>query len=107
MSDQFHVFANPGRRTREYPFVVAVQCNAFKASHRRLVVPLVRATEFGRVENARFNPTFNIQGIAVVLQPLGLVNVPRADLGEPLTSLTDEADRIIAALDEVFSVGYR
>jgi toxin CcdB len=55
------------------------------------------------VANVRFNPTFRIKGVSVVLHPLEIVSVAKENLGEKVGSLKDEGDRIVAALDELLT----
>lgn len=103
---QFDVHRNPGRRSSSIPLVVIVQSAVFDASNRRMVAPLVKASDFGKVEHSRFNPTFKVDDVQVVLQPLEMVSISFKDLGEPIASLTDEGDRIVAALDELITQAY-
>ena len=68
---------------------------------RRVVVPLVDKSSLGKISNPRFNPTFRVKGVSVVLHPLEIVSVAKGNLGERVGSLTPEGDRIIDALDEL------
>ncbi|MBW4050163.1 MAG: hypothetical protein HIU85_01705 [Proteobacteria bacterium] len=65
------------------------------------MIPLARKVELGQIADPRLNPTFKVKGAAVVLHPLEIVSL--ANLGECVGSLADEADAIVAALDELFS----
>jgi toxin CcdB len=56
-----------------------------------------------RISNPRFNPTFTIERIPVVLHPLEIVSVTTENLGKCVQSLKPEADRIIGALDELIT----
>ena len=100
---QYDVHRNGGRQRDSIPYVVVVQSAIFDDYGRRVVVPLVRESVLGRVANPRFNPTFKVENVAVVLHPLETVSVSRRALGEPVDSLAEESDRIIAALDELLS----
>ncbi len=51
----------------------------------------------------RFNPTFVIKGVKVVLHPLEIVSVPIDRLGAKVGSLINSGQQIIDALDELFS----
>ena len=97
---QFDVHRNNGRHHDTIPFVVVVQSTVFDAYRRRVVVPLVKASAVGKIENPRFNPTFRVANTQVVLHPLELVSVATESLGKPVTSLRSHADQIIGALDE-------
>jgi toxin CcdB len=104
---QFDVHRNPGRQTDTIPYVVVVQSAQFEGYRRRVVVPLVRAGSIGPAPFAAFNPTFRIRGTKVVLHPLEMVSIPVDRLGEPVDSLADEGQAIIAALDELFSRAWK
>jgi toxin CcdB len=100
---QFDVHRNAGRHRDSIPFVVVAQSRLFDSYRRRVVIPLVRKAELGQVPDSRLNPAFKIKGIIVVLHPLEIVSVANEHLGERVGSLADEADAIIAALDELFA----
>jgi toxin CcdB len=100
---QFDVHRNPGRHRDRIPFVVVVQSSLYDAYRRRVVVPLVSKSSLGKVANSRFNPTFRIKGVSVVLHPLEIVSVARENLGDKVGSLGEEGDQIIAALDELLT----
>jgi toxin CcdB len=99
---QFDVHRNTGRHAADIPFVVVVQSAAFDKRKRRIVVPLVLADRVSLPPSA-VNPVFAINGIEVVLNPLEITSVAVESLGEPVGTLTDAGDMIVAALDEVFS----
>ena len=103
---QFDVYRNAGRNRTSIPYVVVVQSSWFEKSRRRVVVPLVSLAELQRTTRlpaSPVNPVFTIEGREVVLNPLEIVSVPVEVLKDRVDSLGDEGDRIIAALDELFS----
>lgn len=100
---QFDVHRNVGRQKDSIPFVVIVQSALFDGYRRRVVVPLVRKAELTQIPNPRFNPTFKVKSIAVVLHPLEIVSVAKEHLGERVGSLAAERDAIVAALDELLT----
>lgn len=100
---QFDVHRNTGKQRDNIPFVVLVQSSLYDSYKRRVVVPLVRKSALGNIANARFNPTFSIENIAVVLHPLDIVSVPNELLGEFVVSLAPEGTRIADALDELLT----
>jgi toxin CcdB len=106
MPDRLDVHRNPGRNSRAVPFVVVVQSNRFRASARRVVVPLVAADVFEQADSD-FGPHFMINGQHVVLDPLQIANVPRDVLGTPVLSLADQDSRIINAIDALLSRAWR
>ncbi|MGO1720006.1 MAG: CcdB family protein [Luteimonas sp.] len=103
---QFDVHRNPGRTRRHIPFVVVVQSAVFDDYGRRLVIPLVLATSFGKGEHKRFNPTFIVEGIEVILHPLETASIPVSALDAPIASLADAGDDIISAIDELITRAY-
>ncbi len=104
---QFDVHRNPGRHTDTIPYVVVVQSAQFDDYRRRVVVPLVRASNLASPPFAAFNPSFRIGGTKVILHPLEMVSVPVDVLGPPVGSLADEGQAIVNALDELFSRAWK
>lgn len=100
---QFDVHRNPGSQSEAIPYVVVVQSSWFDGYRRRIVVPLVRKSALGPVISERVNPEFRIGRTAVVLHPLEIVSVAVDRLGKKIGSLEAHGERIVAALDEVFS----
>jgi toxin CcdB len=98
---QFDVHRNKGGNRDSIPYVMVVQSTLFDNYKRRVVVPLVKASAVGKIANPRFNPTFKIGNTTVVLHPLETVSVATENLGKPVGSLAQEADRIIGAMDEL------
>ena len=104
---QFDVHCNLGKHRDEIPFVVVVQSSQFSEYRRRVVVPLVRRSAISRVSHAGLNPTFKIRGTLVVLHPLEIVSIPTDQLGELVDSLSDESQKIVAALDELLTQAWK
>jgi toxin CcdB len=100
---QFDVHRNVGKHRDSIPFVVVVQSSLFDGYRRRVVVPLVRRSEVGRLPDQRLNPSFKIKNVTVVLHPLEIVSIANDQLGEHVGSLATEGDAIIAALDELLT----
>lgn len=100
---QFDVHRNTGKRSDDIPYVVLVQSSLYDSYRRRVVVPLVRKSVLGRISNPRFNPSFKIKNVSVVLHPLEIVSVPNEQLGEFVESLGQEGNRIMGALDELLT----
>ena len=100
---QFDVHRNRGANHDAIPYVVIVQSAVFNEYKRRVVVPLVKKSYLDKVTFPRFNPTFTIEGISVVLHPLELVSVSTDKLGQVVHSLAEEGQQIIDALDELIT----
>lgn len=99
---QFDVHRNRGAQREVVPYLVVVQTRRLEAYPRRLVAPLLCADALNATD-PNLTPTFRVEGRDVVLNPLEMVSVPVAHLGEPVASLHSEGDRIIAAIDVVIS----
>ncbi|HEY6896599.1 MAG TPA: CcdB family protein [Rhodocyclaceae bacterium] len=104
---QFDVHRNSGKSRELIPYVVIVQSSLFDDYRRRVVVPLVRKSSLGKIGSTSFNPTFKIEGVAVVLHPLEIVSVQTEVLGDRVASLESEGDRILAALDELLTRAWK
>ncbi|MBI5751583.1 MAG: CcdB family protein [Hydrogenophilales bacterium] len=100
---QFDVHRNTGKNREAIPFVVLVQSAIFDSYRRRVVVPLVRKSSLGAISDERFNPTFKIERIEVVLHPLEIVSIPNEKLGEFVKSIAEQGSRIMDALDVLLS----
>lgn len=104
---QFDVHRNGGKHRDSIPYVVVVQSSLYDGYRRRVVVPLVRKSEIGKIGVASFNPGFKIEGVSVVLHPLEMVSVSVDALGEAVGSLSHEGEKIMAALDELFTQAWK
>jgi len=103
---QFDVHRNKGALRESIPFVVLVQSGQFDRYRRRVVVPLVRRSALPAstpTVGGRMNPSFNVEGIDVVLHPLDMVSVALDQLGEHIGSLADQGQIIADALDELLT----
>lgn len=103
---QFDVHRNTGKHRDDIPYVVLVQSSLYDSYRRRVVVPMVRKSALGKVSNPRFNPSFKIENVQVVLHPLEIVSVPNELLGEHVASLSSEGSRIMEALDELLTLAW-
>ena len=104
---QFDVHRNAGRNARAVPFLIVVQSQRWYAYPTRLVLPLLQVGD--QPNDSDLTPLFRIEGIDVVPNPLQMFYVPAKLLGPVVASLADdrEATRIIGAIDEAISRGYR
>lgn len=100
---QFDVHRNMGKHRDDIPYVVLVQSSLYDNYRRRVLVPMVRKAVLGKVSNPRFNPSFKIEDVQVILHPLEIVSVPNELLGEYVESLNSEGSRIMDALDELLT----
>lgn len=100
---QYDVHRNTGRHRDAIPYVVIIQSSLYDSYRRRVVVPLVRKSVLGKISNSRFNPSFKIEKVQVVLHPLEIVSIPIEQLGEYVQSLGQEGGRIMDSLDELLT----
>lgn len=104
---QYDVHRNTGRHRDAIPYVVIIQSSLYDGYRRRVVVPLVRKSVLGKISNSRFNPSFKIEKVQVVLHPLEIVSIPIEQLGEYVQSLGQEGGRIMDSLDELLTQSWR
>lgn len=100
---QFDVCRNSNlESSRVIPYLLDVQSDLLEVLATRVVVPLVLATEMGKVANT-LNPQFEIEGVCVVMSAPEIAGVPCRVLGEKIVSLQSRRGEIIAALDLLFT----
>jgi toxin CcdB len=100
---QFDIHANPFPRSRDrQPLLVALQSDLISRSLDTVVVAPLEAADSGTFAD-RLNPAVAIGDKSYVLIAQELVTVRKSVLGEPRGSLGHERDRIIAALDMLFT----
>lgn len=103
---QFDVHRNTGKQRDAIPYVVVVQSSLFDSYRRRVVVPLVLRSTLNSsvaIDDLPLNPVFTIEHLEVVLHPLEIVSVATEQLGKKVDSLAKEGDRIVGAMDELFT----
>lgn len=102
MIRQFDVVAHPIRSLRvERPFLINVQHPLYDESINRVMVSLVVPQAIRPLP--RLNPAFSILGQTVLLMPTDFITIPSRRLRQPIANLESDRDRIIAALDLVFT----
>jgi toxin CcdB len=103
---QFDVHRNTGKQRDVIPYVVVVQSSLFDSYRRRVAVPLVRRSKLdsrAAFADSPLNPVFAIDGVEVVLHPLEIASVAAEQLGKKVGSLAKKGDRIVGAMDELFT----
>jgi toxin CcdB len=100
---QFDVVANPFPRSRErQPFLVVLQSDLLTRSLDTMVVaPLEPAASSTFAD--RLNPRVEIEGNAFVVMTQELVTVRKSALGLPRASIAGDHDKILSALDMLFT----
>ena len=101
--EQFQVHRNPAVDSGSWaPYLLTLQSDLLADLATVVVAPLVRREDFGQPANI-LNPEFVIEGQDVVLSTAELAGISRRELGEPVESLAEHRDTVIAALDLVFT----
>jgi hypothetical protein len=80
------------------PYLLVVQSDALAWSPRRAVVPLVPLATL-RALDPTLNPGVTVAGNDYALLATGIAFVPARNLGEAVSNLAGEGDRMIRALD--------
>lgn len=102
MIHQFDVFQNPIIAARtEQPFIVCIQHRDLDYLATRMAAPL--ATQRVIQVASRLNPMLEVGGRTLYFLPQNLFAVPVRMLRKAIDNLERERDRIVAALDLVFT----
>jgi toxin CcdB len=100
---QFDIFANPFPRSRErQPFLIALQSDLLSRTLDTVVVAPLEPAGTGTFAD-RLNLQLEIDSQPFVLIAQELVTVRKSALGPARASAAAERDRIIAALDLLFT----
>ncbi|MEX2033586.1 MAG: CcdB family protein [Xanthobacteraceae bacterium] len=100
--NQFDVVPNPfGSRERQ-PYLVALQSDLLSGNLDTVVVAPLEPSGADTFAD-RLNPPVEVDGQSFVLIAQELVTVRKSALGPPRASLAGDRDRIIAALDMLFT----
>ncbi len=97
-----HKNGNPSSK-RRIPFLLDVQTDLLGSLLTRVVVPLAKPEVLDGKVASRLNPSFEIDGVRVVMLTPELAGVKTEALGPKVTNLSSSRAEIIAALDIVFT----
>jgi toxin CcdB len=101
--NQFDIVANPFPRSRErQPYLASLQSDLLTRNLDTVMVAPLEPAASGAFAD-RLNPPVEIAGNAFVLITQELVTVRKSVLGQPCGSIAAERDKIIAALDVLFT----
>jgi toxin CcdB len=95
---QCDVYKNTGESESYAPYLLDVQADMLDALKTRVMVPLVRAAEFGQ-RAGRLHPVFTVGGEEVVMATHLLAAIRSSGLGHVVDALTGHRNEIIGALD--------
>jgi toxin CcdB len=100
---QFDVVANPFPRSRDrQPLLVALQSDLLARSLDTVVVAPLEPAAAGTFAE-RLNPRVTVDGEPFALIAQEIATVRKSTLGQPLGSIAADRDKIIAALDLLFT----
>jgi toxin CcdB len=94
---QFDVHRNPKRGA--FPLLLDVQADLLSSLATRVVVPMTKLDRRSAKPISRLNPTASVDGVTYALVFQELAAIPKAALGERVTSLMGRRVELIAALD--------
>ena len=98
---QFDVFSQGFARDHGIPYIIVLQSDLLSPLRSVVVAPLRRIGTTPVFD--RLTPVLEVKGEKFVLALTEIVHLPAKLLGAPLASLAGERDRIIAALDMLFT----
>jgi toxin CcdB len=102
MAAQFDVFANPDKQSSAtHPYFVVLQTNSLDRLNTRIVAPLVEPKSLATFD--RLFPEVIVRGTKLVVDVTNIGVVPAKMLTQPILNLETERQRIIAAIDLVFT----
>ena len=99
---QFDVFRNPLRAARDSkPYLICIQHRIVGHLNSRVMAPLVTRSAV-HAEN-RIYPAIKLEQKTLYFDPTDLMTLPVRLFGKPVANLEPDRDKIIAALDLVFT----
>jgi toxin CcdB len=100
---QFDVHLSPAERKHEgIPYLLNIQSDLLDYLGVRVVVPLLRS-DGGDVMVRRLNPTFQVEGVSVIMLTQLIGGMPAGALGDVVANLSDRRPAIIGAIDVLIS----
>lgn len=100
---QFEIFENPFPSSRKrQPYLISLQSDLLSRSLDTVVVAPLEPGDAGTFAD-RLNPQLDVESQPFVLIAQELVTIRKSALGPSRGSLASERDRIIAALDVLFT----
>ena len=100
--NQFDVVPNPFGSRKRQPYLVTLQSDLLSRNLDTVVVAPLEPSGADTFAD-RLNPKVEIDGDSFVLIAQELVTVRKSALSQPRASLAGDRDRIIAALDMLFT----
>ena len=91
---QFDVHRNRAGSSEYAPYLLNIQADLLADLDTRVVVPLILVPLFGRL-----HPILSIENEQVVMATHLVAAIRRTELGAPVTSVRDQRDEIVRAVD--------
>lgn len=96
---QFDVYQNLNPRSKSHiPYLLDIQHDLLSQLSTRVVIPLL-IHEALSIPADILNPVFTIENRDVILSTAELAGIDKKQLGAVLTNMSQERDKIIAAID--------
>jgi len=100
---QFEIFANPFPNSRQrQPYLISLQSDLLSRSLDTVVVAPLEPADADTFAD-RLNPRLDVENEPFVMIAQELVTIRKSALGASRGSLASERDRIIAAIDVLFT----
>ncbi|MBI4741319.1 MAG: CcdB family protein [Betaproteobacteria bacterium] len=101
---QFDVYQNPNPDSRiRVPFLVALSSDLLGVFDATVVAPLRLKSDPGVIPVLRLNPVIMIDGREYILRPQEIAAIATHSLKHEIANLSAERDKILAALDFLFT----
>jgi toxin CcdB len=100
---QFDIYENPNEQSKKnFPYLLDLQSDLLDGLATRVVAPLAYVSVKGRTID-HLQPKFRVKKRIFYLSTSELAGIPVRALGKRVTSLKDQRQSIISALDFLFT----
>ena len=97
---QFAVHRNKDQHSKStFPLLVDVQSDLLEELNTRVVIPLTKAAGLAKKPLSHLTPALSFDGDTYLLMTPQLAGIARADLGPQAGTLSDQREKIVAALN--------
>jgi toxin CcdB len=101
---QFHVYRNLNPASKNLtPYLLDVQSDLLSDLASRVVIPLRLLAHYSGSPMQALTPCFKIEGHELIALTQQLAAIPVKEIGGLVTSLSEQHDEIVAALDFLIS----
>lgn len=97
---QFAVHRNKNPHSKSaFPLLVDVQSDLLEQLNSRVVIPLTKAAGLTKKPLSHLTPALSFDGDTYLLMTPQIAGIARADLGPQAGTLSDQREKIVAAVD--------